>query len=81
MTAMKLKKDQIVIVAGSGGSEQVLKFTVADVQSDGVTLDFESSAGVSVHTSEEWDRLQAARKAAKQKQGADRPKQNAPYMN
>ena len=76
----ELKKDRSVIVAGSGGSEQVLKVTVVSIEGESVTLKFDVEAGVMVQCGEEWDRVQAG-KAAKAKQGTDRPKERAAYSD
>jgi sRNA-binding carbon storage regulator CsrA len=81
MAVLKRKKQEAVIVARSGGSEQVLKVTVLGVQGDNVTLDFDVDAGLSVHSAEEWQRKQAARQTAKPKPGADRPKERAAYSD
>ena len=81
MSKMSLKKNQAVIVARLGSTEQVLKIEVSGMSSDKVELNFEESGGVSIYTLEDWERRQAEHKAAKPKQGADRPRQQAPYMN
>lgn len=81
MTKMSLKKNQALIVARLGSTEQVLKIEVSGVSSDKVELSFEESGGASVYTLEDWESRQTAQKSAKLKQGADRPKQQAPYMN
>lgn len=78
MPVLKRKKQESVIVAGSGGSEQVLKVTVISVEGESVTLKFDVAAGVMVHSGEEWASVQAA----KAKQGADhRPRERAAYSD
>ena len=77
MSRFSLKKNETVIVARLGGTEQVLKIVVASLKPDSVELTFEDSRGMTMFTGEEWDRQQADRL----KQGADRPRQQAPYMN
>lgn len=81
MVVVTRKKQESVIVARSNGSEQVLKFTVVDVQGDSVTLDFDVGAGVSVHSAKEWERMQAERQTAKLKQRIERPKERAAYSD
>jgi hypothetical protein len=54
---------------------------VLSIQGDNVTLDFDLGAGVSIHSSEDWDRAHAARKAANESRGSDRPMQKAPYSD
>ncbi len=81
MAVLKRSKQESVIVAGSGGSEQVLKVTVVDVEGDSVTLKFDVAAGVIVHSGEEWESVQSARQAAKPQQGAERPKHRAAYSD
>jgi sRNA-binding carbon storage regulator CsrA len=81
MAVFKRKRQESVIVAGSGDSEQVLKVTVVALEDEGVTLKFDVAAGVMVHSGEEWESLQSARQAAKSKQGADRPKERAAYSD
>ena len=81
MTKLTLKKNQAAIVARSGSSEQVLKIEVLDLDADHVTLNFDDSGGFSIHPFGDWQRAQTERQAARLKQGSDRPKQRAPYMN
>jgi sRNA-binding carbon storage regulator CsrA len=80
MAVLKRKKQESVVVVGSGGSEQVLRVTVVGIEGESVTLKFDVDAGVMVQTGEEWERVQAGR-AAKAKQGADRPKVRAAYSD
>lgn len=77
MVHVKRKKQESVIVARTGGTEQLLKITVVDIQGDLVTLKFDVGTGISVHSAEEWERAQAARL----KPGADRPKERAAYSD
>ena len=81
MAVLKRKKQESVIVAGAGGSEQVLKVTVVSIEGENVTLKFDVAAGTMVHSGEEWESVQAARQVATAKQGADRPKERAAYSN
>jgi hypothetical protein len=81
MSKMSLKKNQAVVVARLGSTEKVLKFEVSGLSSDKVELNFEESGGVSIYSLEDWESRQAEQKAAKPRQGADRPRQQAPYMN
>jgi sRNA-binding carbon storage regulator CsrA len=80
MAVLKRKKQESVIVAGSGGLEQLLKVTIVDVEGEDVTLKFEVAAGVMVHSGEEWASLLASR-AAKAAQGTDRPRHKAAYSD
>jgi sRNA-binding carbon storage regulator CsrA len=81
MTSISLKKNQAVIIARSGSAEQVLKIEVAALNSDQVRLEFVDTGGVSIHTDEDWQRLQAERQTARVKHGTERPRERAPYMN
>ncbi len=80
MAILKRRKQESVIVAGSGGSEQLLKVTVVGIEGEEVTLNFDVAAGVMVHSGEEWASLLATR-AAKAKQGTDRPLHKAAYSD
>jgi sRNA-binding carbon storage regulator CsrA len=81
MPVFKRRKQESVIVAGSDGSEQVLKVTVIGIEDDTVSLKFDVAAGVMVHSGEEWESVQSAKQAAKANQGADRPKHRAAYSD
>jgi len=81
MVVLSRKKQEAVIVARSSGSERVLKVTVVGIQGDSVTLDFDAGSSVSVHSAEEWERVQAERQTIKFKPGADRPKERAAYSD
>jgi sRNA-binding carbon storage regulator CsrA len=81
MAVLKRKKQESVIIAGSGGMEQMLKVTVVSFEDDSVALKFDVAAGVMVHSGEEWESLQSARQAAKASQGAERPKHRAAYSD
>ena len=74
MAVVKRKTQQSVVVAGTGGAEQLLKVTVTNVDGELVTLKIDVPAGAMVYPLEEWEQVQAA----KAKTG-DRPKQNAAY--
>jgi sRNA-binding carbon storage regulator CsrA len=81
MAVLKRRKQESVVVAGSGGAEQVLKVTVVGFEDDSVTLKFDVAAGVMVHSGEEWESVQSARQAAKPAQDAERPKHRAAYSD
>ena len=66
MAVLKRKKQESVIVAGSGGSEQVLKVTVISIEGENVTLKFDVAAGVMVHSGEEWDERAGGAKRSKE---------------
>jgi len=81
MEVLTRKKQESVVVARSGGSEQVLKVTVVGMEGDSVSLKFEAGASLSVHLAEEWKRAQVEKQTAKGKQGSDRPKERAAYSD
>jgi hypothetical protein len=77
MPEFKIKKEQVLIIARAGSPEQLVKVEVIDVEAGDVTLHFGTGGKASVHTLEEWERLQSERESGKSSHGA--PKR-APYM-
>lgn len=81
MSHFALEKNQAVVVARTGSSEQLVKIQLVEVDEGKVTLDFAASDRVAIYTSEAWDQMQAERRAGKLRTLNDRPPQRAPYMN
>jgi sRNA-binding carbon storage regulator CsrA len=75
MAVVKREVQQSVIVAGSGGAEQLFKVTVMNVEGEIVTLKLDVPAGAMVHTLEEWEHVQAG----KARQAGEQPKNRAAY--
>jgi len=81
MSNFALQKNQAVVVARTGSSEQLVKIQLIDVDAGQVTLDFAAGDRVTVYTAAAWDEMQADRRAGKRLTLNDRPPQRAPYMN
>jgi carbon storage regulator CsrA len=59
MLILSRKTQESVVVGGSEGFEQMLKVTVLEIRRGHVRLGFEAEAGIPVHRSEVWERIQA----------------------
>jgi hypothetical protein len=81
MSTFALEKHQAVVVMRTGSYEQLVKIEAVDIESGKVTLDFDTSSRVSVHTLEDWEKLLAERRANNRPRSAERQQQNAPYMD
>jgi hypothetical protein len=81
MSNFALQKNQAVVVARTGSSEQLVKIQLIDVDAGQATLDFAAGDRVTVYTADAWDEMQADRRAGKLRTASDRPPQRAPYMN
>lgn len=81
MSLIELEKNQTVIVARTGTSEQLVKIRLVEVEPGKVRLDLATDDRVAVYTSDVWEQMQAERRAGKRDAVNDRPLQRAPYMN
>jgi carbon storage regulator len=59
MLVLTRKRDESVVVGGSGGFERMLKVTVLDIDGGRVILGFDVPADVPVHRLEVWERIRA----------------------
>ena len=59
MLVLSRKNRESVMVGGADGFQRLLKVTVLDIRGTNVKLGFEVDAGVPVHRSEVWERIQA----------------------
>jgi hypothetical protein len=81
MSTHTLQKNQALVVARTGSSEQLVKIQLIDVDAGQATLDFAAGDRVTVYTADAWDEMQADRRPGKLRTLNDRPPQRAPYMN
>ena len=59
MLVLSRKKQEAVVVGGSGGFERLLKVTVLEINPGTVRLGFEVDKDVPVHRLEVWERIHA----------------------
>jgi carbon storage regulator len=59
MLVLSRKRQEAVVVGGSGGFERVLTVTVLEIKGQSVRLGFEADAAVPVHRLEVWERIHA----------------------
>ena len=59
MLVLSRKNRESVVVGEADGFHHLLKVTVLDIQGTNVKLGFEVDAGVPVHRSEVWERINA----------------------
>ena len=59
MLVLTRRIQEAVVVGGAVGFERMLKVTVLEINGVKVRLGFEIDAGVPVHRSEVWERIQA----------------------
>jgi len=57
MLVLSRKKQEAVVVGGSGGFERMLKVTVLEINAGTVRLGFEVDKEVPVHRLEVWERI------------------------
>jgi hypothetical protein len=81
MSEIALLKNKEIVVSRTGSSEQLVKIKLVDLERDKATLEFSNGSRVSIHTSEEWDQMQADRRSGKSQPAREGPSQQAPYMN
>ncbi len=58
MLVLTRKRQESVVIVGSGGLERVLKVTVLKIEGGKVRLGFEADTEVPIHRSEVWERIQ-----------------------
>ena len=59
MLVLSRKNQESVVVGGTDGFRRLLKVTVLGIRGTNVKLGFEVDAGVPVHRSEVWERINA----------------------
>ena len=57
MLVLSRKRQESVVVGGSGGFERVLKVTVLEINGGKAKLGFDVDPKVPVHRSEVWERI------------------------
>ena len=59
MLVLSRKNQESVVIGGTDGFHRLLKVTVLGIRGTNVKLGFEVDAGVPVHRSEVWERINA----------------------
>jgi carbon storage regulator len=81
MLVLSRRIQEAIVVGGTGGVNQLLRIKVIEIKGSTVRLGFEASPEVAVHREEVWGRIRAETDALVQTQAAERPKEQAPYLN
>lgn len=81
MSYYAIEKNQAVVIARTGSSEQLAKIRLVDVDEGQVTLNIDAGERVTVYAAATWDQMQADRRAGKLRTLNEQPPQRAPYMN
>jgi carbon storage regulator len=81
MLVLSRRIQEVIVVGGTGGVNQLLRIKVIEIKGSTVRLGFEASPEVAVHREEIWKRIRAETQAHVQTQAAERPKEQVPYLN
>jgi carbon storage regulator len=59
LLVLSRKRQESVVVGGSGTLEQLLKVTILEIKSDRVRLGFDADTAIAIHRWEVWERIHA----------------------